>query len=558
VSAEAAADRPRADANDPPADILIKGADIYTVDAARRWARAVAIRGDRILGVAARDDDLDDLAGPRTRTLHMPGRMIVPGFQDAHIHPAFAGRNMLRVNLENLPSRDAALDRIAAYSSAHPGEGWILGGGWALSLFPGGMPTAAELDRVVADRPAFLMNRDMHTGWVNTKALHAASITRDTPDPWDGRIERDDSGEPTGALHEGAAYSFWENVTPATEREEWKSAIRLAQDHLHVLGITGIQDAWVRPELLHSYRELDDAAELTLRTSASLWWDRHRGTEQIDDFVQQRSWAHGGRVRASTVKIMVDGVVETSTCSLSEPYLGVDGNPTDNHGLSYVSPEDLKEAVTALDSAGFQVHMHAIGDAAVRHSLDAVEAARAANGMNDLRHHIAHVQFVHQDDIPRFRRNSVVANLQALWACHDPQMDVLTIGKVGERRAERLYPFGDLRRSGAVLAMGSDWGVSSADPLLQMEVAVTRTDPEDRAGRPLLPQQSLDLQTALAAFTKGSAYVNHDDNAGSIEQGRRADLAVIDRNLFAAGSGPIGEAKVEMTIASGQIVHGDA
>jgi predicted amidohydrolase YtcJ len=539
------------------ADLILSGADVYTVDAARRWAGAIAIRGDRIVAVGVPGDDLSELMGPGTERLHLPGRMIVPGFQDAHVHPAFAGRNLMRVHLDHLDPKETLLDHIGGYALEHPEEPWILGGGWAMYLFPGGLPSAAELDHVVPDRPAFLMNRDLHVGWANTRALQLGDITRDTPDPWDGRIERDPStGEPTGALVEGAAYDFWERVVPASTPDEWREALRLAQSHLHALGITGWQDAWVGPDLLRAYRDLDDADELTMKVSAALWWDRHRGPEQMDGFLEQRAWGDGERVRARTVKIMTDGVVETCTCAMLEPYLGSDGRPTGTRGLSYVGADQLKEAVTLLDGAGFQVHMHAIGDRAVREALDAVEAARSANGPNDLRHHIAHLQFVNPDDVPRFRRLGVVANIQPLWACHDPQIDELTLAQVGEERADRLYPFGDLRRAGAVLAMGSDWSVSSPDPLLQMEVALTRTDPDDRAGPALLPEQRLDLPTAIAAFTRGSAYVNHDDDAGTIEPGRRADLAVIDRNVFDPEAGPLGEAKVELTIASGRMVHG--
>jgi predicted amidohydrolase YtcJ len=535
------------------ADLIITGADVYTVDAARRWARQVAVKGDRIVGVGVGENDLDDLIGSATERLELPGRMVVPGFQDAHIHPAFAGRNLLRVHLDHLGSRQEVLEEIGRYAREHPDESWILGGGWPMFLFPDGLPTASELDGVVPDRPVFLMNKDVHTGWANSRALELGGITRDSPDPWDGRIERDASGEPTGALHEGAAYSFWEHVVPPTTDDEWRDALLVAQRHLHPLGITGWQDAWVRPHLLRAYRALNDAGDLTMRVVTALWWDRHRGVEQIAGFIEQRASAEGGRVHAGTVKIMVDGVVETCTCAMLEPYVGRDGEPTTNDGLIYV--EGLSEAVTALDAAGFQVHMHAIGDRAVRRSLDAVEATRVANGPSDRRHLIAHLQFVRPEDVPRFRRLDVVANLQPLWACHDPQMDSLTLAQVGPDRATTMYPFGDLHRSGAVLAMGSDWGVSSPNPLLEMEVATTRIDTEDRDGRPLLPEERLDLATAIAAFTKGSTYVNHDDEAGSIEEGKRADLAIIDRNLFARDAGPVGEATVEMTIAAGQIVH---
>ncbi len=532
------------------ADLVLLG-DVYTVDAARSWARAVAITGDRITAVGT-EEEVREAAGPKAEVVRGP--MILPGFHDAHIHPAFAGRDLGRVRLDHLSGKSAYLDHIGEYAAVHPDEPWIIGGGWAMFDFPGGNPDKRDLDTIVPGRPVFLMNKDVHGAWVNSRALELAGIDASTPDPWDGRIVKDpSSGEPTGSLHEGAAYSFYERFVPQPDASEWKEAILRAQRFLHPLGITGWQDAWVRPDLLKVYREMADSGELTARVSAALWWDRHGGASQVEGFQEQRSWADGGRLRASTVKIMTDGVVENCTCALLDPYLGPCGEGDRPLGISYVDAEPLKEALTLLDAAEFQVHMHAIGDRAVRQALDAVEVARAANGMSDLRHHIAHLQFVTPQDVSRFRPLGVVANCQPLWACNDPQMEELTLSKVGPDRARMLYPFADMQRSGAVLAMGSDWGVSSPNPFLEMEVAITRTDPGNRDGEPLLPEQALDLPTCLAAFTRGSAYVNHDDDAGSIEVGKRADLVVADRNVFEPG--PLGDTKVQMTLAAGRVVH---
>ena len=541
---------------DDAADLIITDTAVYTGRSAGRRPDAVAVKGERIIAIGT-SDEVRGLAGPATAVRPMPGRLVVPGFQDAHVHPAFGGRNLLRVHLDDLATVDAYLDTIAAYAAANPGEPWITGGGWAMYLFPGGAPRKEDLDRIVPDRPVFLMNRDVHGAWVNSRALDIAGITRDTVDPWDGRIERDAStGEPTGALHEGAAYAFRDRFVPPTDPEEWRRASLLAQRHLHALGITGLQDAWVTPDLLNAYRSLDDAGELTLRVSAGLWWDRHRGEEQIDELVERGRAATSGRVRATTVKIMTDGVVENCSCALLEPYEDPGPYPAGHRGLPYVGGEDLRSAVVALDASGFQVHMHAIGDRATRDALDAVEAARAANGPNDNRHHVAHLQFVHPDDVPRFASLGVIANVQPLWACMDAQMRELTSPRVGEERMGWQYPFGDLIRTGATLAGGSDWPVSTPDPLLEMEVAVTRTDPGARDAEPFLPDQRLTIEEAFAAFTIGSATVNHDErDAGSIEVGKRADLAVLDRDVFGPDAGPLGDARVVMTIAAGDVVH---
>ena len=287
----------------------------------------------------------------------------------------------------------------------------------------------------------------------------------------------------------------------------------------------------------------------------ALWWERHRGLEQVSDLQAQRESARGAAEAAgsgvpgflpTTVKIMTDGVLENYTGALLEPYCDGCGGHTDNHGLSYVDRDELRAAVTELDALGFQVHMHAIGDRAVRNALDAVEAARAANGAGDRRHHIAHVQVVQPVDVPRFAALDVVANCQTYWAQPDPQMDELTVPFLGDERAALQYPFEAIRAAGARLAMGSDWAVTTADPLAQLEVAITRAG---RGTGSFLPDQRLSVDAAIDAFTAGSAYVNHDDDAGTIEVGRRADLAMLDHDVLVDGyatpeSAPLADASV--------------
>jgi predicted amidohydrolase YtcJ len=412
----------------------------------------------------------------------------------------------------------------------------------------------------------FLFNKDVHGAWVNSRALEVGGITRDTADPWDGRIERDHDGEATGCLHEGAAYVFNDLVVPAPGRAEWEASVLEAQSHLHALGITGWQDAWVTPATLEAYRTLAADGRLTARVVGALWWDRHRGLDQITDLLAQRESASGAATSAgsgvagffpTTVKIMTDGVLENYTGALLEPYCDGCGGHTENHGLSYVDRELLAAAVTELDGHGFQVHMHAIGDRAVRNALDAVEQARRANGTNDHRHHIAHVQVVQPDDVPRFGQLGVIANCQTYWAKPDPQMQELTIPFLGRDRVDIQYPFGDLRKAGARLCMGSDWSVTTADPLAQMEVAVTRAE---RQGASFLPEQRLSLADAVDAFTAGSAHVNHDHDGGAVAVGMRADLAMLDVDVFADGfvsadRAPLADASVVLTVASGGVVH---
>jgi predicted amidohydrolase YtcJ len=402
---------------------------------------------------------------------------------------------------------------------------------------------------------------------VNSRALERAGITGETPDPQDGRIERVDRGEPSGTLHEGAI-DLVEKLTPPTTQEQLEEGLRVAQTYLHSLGITAWQDAIVGGSYpsYGAYLAAAGRGELTARVVGALWWDRHRGEEQIDGMLEQRARGSVGRFRADSVKIMQDGIVENHTAGVLDPYLGPDGKPTDNRGLSFVDPEALKGYVTRLDREGFQVHFHALAERAVREALDAIEAARNANGMNDLRHHIAHIQIVHPDDIPRFRRLGVVANAQPLWAMNEGQMINLTIPFLGPERSTWQYPFASLARSGAVLAFGSDWGVSSPNPLWEMHVAVNRTafpryvyGGDDRAERDVfLPDERIDLPSALAAFTMGSAYVNHlDDVTGSIEVGKHADLVVLDRDLFSHPTSEIWQARVLLTLVEGERVFMD-
>jgi len=546
------------------ADLLFVNGAVYTVDAARRWAEAVAVRDGRIVALGT-SDDLVELRGSSTEVVDLGGRMLVPGFQDAHVHPINAGLEQLRCDLSQDHGLEAYIDRIRAYVSSHPTASWILGGGWSVDVFPGGNPRAETLDGLVSDRPAFLPNRDGHGAWVNSRTLELAGITRDTPDPYDGRIERDADGTPTGSLHEGAM-DLVVPLVPEPTHGEMIDGLLTAQSYLHSLGITAWQDALVDSHQwgwnLPAYIETARDGRLTARVVGALWWERHRGEEQIEELINKRARAQGlDRFRATSVKIMQDGVIENFTAAMIDPYVAAEGVPTDHRGPSLVEPEALKVAVTRLDAEGFQVHFHSIGDRSVREALDAIEAARRVNGPNDHRHHISHIEVIHPDDIPRFRTLGVVANAQPLWAMHEGQMDDLTIPFLGEPRWRWVYPFASLVRAGAMLAMGSDWPVSSPDPIEQIHVAVNRAAAPNYVygngnDKVFLPEQRLDLPTALAAFTMGSAYVNHfEGETGSVEIGKAADLAVIDRDLFAIPVEEIASARVEQTFADGQRVY---
>ncbi|HJU03253.1 MAG TPA: amidohydrolase family protein, partial [Actinomycetes bacterium] len=282
------------------------------------------------------------------------------------------------------------------------------------------------------------------------------------------------------------------------------------------------------------------------------------GPGQLDGLVERRRTGTVGRLRAGAVKVFADGVFENRTAAMLAPYLDGDGRPTANTGMGMLGAAELAAAVTALDARGFDVHVHAIGDRAVRETLDAFEAAAAANGRRDARHQIAHLQFVHPDDRPRFRRLGVVANAQPFWSCLDGYMRELTLPFLEPERAGWQYPWASLRRAGAILAFGSDWTVSTANPLEEIEVAVHRVAPDDRDGEPFLPAERLDLPAALAAFTSGSAYaLRLEDRTGTVTPGRLADLAVLDRDPFDPAAGPVGDTRVLATLVEGDPVHLD-
>ncbi len=543
-------------------DLVLHGGPVFTADAVRSRPTAVAVDAGRIVAVG--HDEVLDLAGPGTEHVDLRGRLLVPGFQDAHVHPVWAGLHLLRCDLSELSTAPDYLEAIGSYARAHPDLPWVLGSGWSMPAFPGGTPTAAALDTVVPDRPAYLTNADSHGAWVNSAALRLAGIDASTPDPADGRIERDADGTPTGTLHEGAMRLVGA-LAPTPTDDELLEALLVAQDRLHALGVTGWQDAIVGDygdgtDPAVAYRAAVSRGALTARVVGALWWDRRRGLEQVDDLVARREELSLGRFVATSVKIMQDGVAENFTASMTDPYCDGHGHPTDNSGISFVPPELLLPAAAELDARGFQLHFHAIGDLAVRQCLDAVEHAVARNGRRDARHHVAHLQVVHPDDVPRFRELGVVANMQALWAALDAQLVELTLPFLGERRSSWQYPFGDLHRSGAVLAAGSDWSVSSADPLAALHVAVNRTLPEamredDVVHPAFLPEQRLDLGTALTAYTAGSAYVNHLDDCGVIRPGALADLVVLDRDPFAGPPQEIGATRVLQTFVDGRRVH---
>lgn len=536
-----------------PADILLEGGLIYTMDAARSSAEAVAVRDGKIVYVGSAGG-ADRFRGPDTRRLRLEGRMVLPGFHDSHVHPATGGVRLVQCRLDGIETADEALEEIAAYAGANPDEEWILGGGWDLPLFQEANPRKEMLDRLVPDRPVYLRAADGHSAWVNSRALEIAGVDASTPDPPSGRIERDaGTGEPTGTLRESAMYLV-ADVVPSPSIQDYQEGIARGLEMANRFGITSLQEASASLDILRAYEGLRQEGRLTARVVVAQRVSAHLDLTQFDEMEERRRRFQGERLRATAAKIFVDGVIEAHTAALLEPYLGQD----DWRGEPNLSSDKLNLFTKELAERGFQVHFHAIGDRAVRMALDAVEYSRQADGDRDLRHHIAHLQLIDPADIPRFLELRVIANFQPLWAYPDTYIEELTVPFLGPARSRWLYPIRSVSSAGAVVAAGSDWSVSSMNPLDAIEVAVTRQSPRIEGGDILFEEERVSLPEILAAYTIHGAYLNGQEAlTGSLEVGKAADLIVLDRNLFAVEPSGINEASVLLTLLAGELVYGD-
>jgi len=546
------------------AETLLENGWLYTGIDAGPIRASLAIADGRIIAVGP-GSSLEDVVGAETRRVDLQGQLVVPGFQDAHIHPVFAGIEMLQCDLTGAATAEEALAVIAEYAASHPEEPWILGAGWSMELFPGGTPLRQQLDAVVPDRPVLLQNRDHHGAWANTAAFQAANITAQTPDPEGGRLEREADGTPAGTVHEGAVDLF-NRVKPEIPYDLAYRGLLKAQRELLAQGITAWQDAWVPvPEGGHAdhlgvYMDAAAAGELLVRVTICQWWDRTAGPGQLEDIRDRRDAVAAAfepwQLKASSVKVMVDGVAENYTAAMHHVYLDHHGHPTENRGIEFFDPQEMKQFVTAIDAEGMQVHFHALGDRAVTDALDALAAARLENGSSGNRHHLAHLQVVRPEDVPRFAQLQAAANMQALWACHEDQLDTLTLPFLEPGAEERHYPFGELAAHGSRLVAGSDWPVSTADPVAAIHVAVNRRSP----GSDLPPlgadSQKLSLKQSLDAYTQGSAWINGlEEQTGTLERGKLADLAVLDANLFDLDPEDLHRVRVTQTWIGGKCVY---
>ncbi len=537
------------------ADLIIVDAQVWTgtVEDDRVAAQeAIAVKDGVIVAVGDRAS-VQGLAGPTTKTLSLPGRLVLPGFIDGHVHPLGAGRQHQGCSLQEEKTVDDVLKKIrACHDAASDPRAFVSGRGFDLSLFADANPHKRLLDEISRDRPLYFRGADGHSGWANSAALALAGLTKDTPDPPRGKIERDVDGTPSGTLREDAI-ELVERLVPEPSLDEDVAALRWAVKRLSAAGITSVMDAGVDERRLEAYVALARAGGLDVDVVGCIVVDPAdpQGALKEARSLRRRFDGQHPRLRVTATKIYLDGVLEGETAALLQPY----HTHSDHKGSLNATAAQLNETVALLEADGFQVHMHAIGDAAVRAALDAYAHARAVHHDVDRRGTIAHVQLVDPADSARFQALGVIVNAQGLWAYPDTYIVDINTPQVGPERVARMYPWGSLRRAGARIVGGSDWPVSSEDPLESIEVMVRRQDPQKMAGPTLGVAEELDLDTALAAYTREAAFlVRHEGSRGQIALGFAADLVVLDADIRAGRAAAIDEASVWLTLKDGVVV----
>ena len=560
---------PAAAANEGDADasatVIFRNGKIYTQAPDKPWAQSVAIAGKKIVAVGD-DAEVAKLAGASTRVIDLKGRLMLPGFVEGHTHPFLGALLATGVDLQ-LPTRDEALAAIASFAKAHP-DGPVRGFGWRVDMFPETGPTRQDLDAIIPDRPAFFFGIDAHSLWVNTKALEMAGITRDTQDPIPGfsYYARDPDGNPTGYVLEVVAVL---SVVDAVEPISLKSMGQLLEGWLPsaaAAGITTVFDAGVPPiggdqtQLIQLYTDIEKRGLLPFRVQASY---AVKGPP-VDDAAQAtltlKQLIQSELVGVNFLKIVGDGTQEGYTAWLLQPYADREGYI----GASPFSVQQWNSMVAAADRAGIDVHVHACGERTTRVALDAIEAAMLANPKRDRRNAIAHLVYVDDADIPRFKELGVTAQFSANWMSADPDSVGILTQRYGPERQSKIYRPRTMLESGARISFGTDWPAagyfSTYKPLDSIQVAMTR----QLVGQPDAPvlqpaEERLDLAQAVHANTLGAAYqLRMDDKIGSIEPGKFADLIVLDKNIFDLDPHDIAATKIELTMMNGRITHGDS
>lgn len=536
--------------------LVITGAQLWSPELSS--ATALAVTNGRITALGS-DEEILPLVGPETKRITATGMAVLPGFHDGHIHAQAGGLALLGCNLDIAHSEDEYGSLIRAFAAEHNGD-WVVGSGWFGDVFSGGLPSRQLLDKLVPDQPAVFTSHDAHGLWVNTEALRQAGITGDTPDPPAGRIVRDRHGDATGVLLDTAG-ELVSRLIPPNSPEDLRRGLLAAQQYLFSLGVTAWHDAILGayltlPDSLPAYIETINDGSLQARVTGSMWWPPTAGPEYVPEILNRIKAAREAGFDVHSVKIMQDGICENCTAALIQPYTGV--HP-EARGDSVISPDHLSEITTQLDAEGLSIHFHGVGDRAVRECLDAVADTRRRNGRGQ-RHQIAHLDLVDPSDFERFAELEVTANLQPLWARNDQEILERKFPLIGKDRTRYHFPFASLHQANAHLAMGSDWPVTSPDPLWGLHTACTRTaptadvhalNPESR--EPAQPEERLSVEDAIRAYTLGSAEASGiDAQIGSLRTGKLADIVILTGPIENENS--FDQLRVAQTILGGEVV----
>lgn len=523
--------------------VVLRGARILTMDPAKPEADAVALVDGKVAAVGSADDVAPYLAGAKVYDLPA-GALVLPGFQDSHNHLIWSATQAEDISLADVADEAGLRAAIEPVMAKLPDGAWLRGGGWSVAVYK--EPSAKALDAVTGDRPAWFEDVDGHSGWANSAALKLARIDAGTKDPEGGRIERDAQGNPTGMLRENAM-ALVADLLPDYPEAQVDAGLEKGQAEALSYGITAIIDPSTTEWMLAGYQRADGADKLKLNVEAAVKLDAEEGAVGVQRVLGLKNKYTSPHLEVTSIKLFVDGVIETGTAAMLEAYVG-----SNSAGDPLFTQQQLDAIAVAGDKAGLQLHAHAIGDRAVRMALDAYAAAQKANGPRDSRHQITHLEVVDPADVPRFKELGVVANIQALWAYPDTYIVDLTEPKIGPERSEWLYPFGALKKAGATLAGSSDWSVSSMNPLEAIQTGVLRQDIADPNGKVLTPQHKLDVMDMIEAYTVNGAFAAFDEaNSGSLTVGKRADVVVLDRDITRIPPTEIAQGKVLATLIEG-------
>lgn len=545
--------------SDTAADTVLVNARIYTLNSNQPWAQALAIRNDRIVAVGSQDE-IARFRGPKTKTIDVGQRLVLPGFTDCHNHFLDGSLSLMQVDIEGVTTVAEMQQRVKTYAAAHPDLPWILGRGWAYTVFPSGtLPNRQELDAVVPDRPVYLESFDGHSWWANSKALQAAGISKATIDPPGGTIVRDPaSGEPTGAIKEDEADDLIRRAIPPPSHDQIVAAVLRGMQEANRVGLVrvispdGVSMRGGDFHALDIYGELRNQGKLTLRFDIALRIAPPKLTDSdVKAILAARSRYHDEWLSTGKAKFFVDGVIETRTAAMLQPY----ADDTQS-GHQLWQPNEYLRAVTELDRNGIQIFSHAIGDRAIRLALDAYQTAQQVNHTKDARHRIEHIEDAAATDLPRFGQLGVTASFQPLHAYPDDDIFKVWAKNLGPERAQRGWAWRTVKNGGGVLAFGSDWPIVTMNPWAGVQNAVTRQTIDGKPKGGWLPEQRLTLDEAIRGYTLDAAFAGHREKSeGSIEPGKLADLIVLSQNLFDVSPREITKTEVLLTMVGGKVVY---